>query len=110
MQETMSPLPARNHSRSETLVWLIPILVASAVFLAICLKPTAFMKDRVFFPLLIIYGLIAPVGGFWAIYQSIRYEKHPWKYVAIVVFIPFGFLWYLFERYRKAERRRVEDS
>ena len=68
--------------------------------LVICLKPTVFMKDRVFFPLLIIYGLIAPIGGLWAIYQSIRYEKHPWKCVAIVVLVPFGFLWYYFEKYR----------
>lgn len=101
MQATMSPLPARNHKRAETLVWLVPILVASVVFIAICLKPTAFMKDRVFFPLLIIYGLIAPVGGFWAIYQSIRFEKYPWKCAAIVVLVPFGFIWYYFAKYRK---------
>ena len=90
----------RATRRSDTFVWLIPILAASVVFLAINLKPKAFMKDGVFFPLLIIYGLIAPVGGIWAIYQCIRYEKHPWKQVVIVIFVPFGFVWYYFQRYR----------
>ena len=99
-EPTNPPLP-EDHKNSGTLAWLIPILIASAVFLAICLDPAAFMRDSVFFPLLIAYGLIAPAGGFWAIYQSIRYESHPWRCVAIVMFVPFGFLWYYFERYRK---------
>jgi hypothetical protein len=85
----------------NTLAWLVPILVASGLFIAICLNPASFMRDRVFFPLLIIYGLVAPVGGFWAIYQSIRYEENPWKCAAIVVFVPFGFIWYYFEKYRR---------
>jgi len=101
MQGTIRSLPPRNYRSLQILAWLIPILVASTLFLAVCLNPAAFMKDRVFFPLLIIYGLIAPVGGFWAIYQSIRYEKYPWKCVAIIVFVPLGFIWYYFEKYRK---------
>jgi hypothetical protein len=67
----------------------------------ICLDSTAFMKDGAFFPVAIIYAFIAPVGGFWAIYQSIRYEEHPWKCMAIVVLVPFGFVWYYFEKHRK---------
>jgi hypothetical protein len=96
--ETMEPTRPRVR---EKLAWLIPVLIASGLFAAICLNPTAFMKDHVFFPLIIIYGLVAPLGGLWAIYQSIRYETHPWKYVAVVVVVPFGFVWYYFERYIK---------
>jgi hypothetical protein len=86
----------------EKLIWLIPILVASGIFLTIFLNPAA-IKDRLFFPVVVLFGMIAPLGGFWGIYQSIRNEKHPGKYIAIVMFVPFGFLWYYFERYRKSE-------
>lgn len=99
----------KTHRLREAAVWLVPILVASVVFVGICLSPAAFTKDGVFFPILIIYGLIAPLGGLWASYQSIRYEKDPWKCIAVVVFVPFGFFWYYFERYRKSERADSES-
>jgi hypothetical protein len=101
MPATVKSVAPRIYWTRGRLVWLVPILIASAVFLAIWLYPTAFTKDRVFFPFFIIYGLIAPVGGFWAIHESIRHEKHPWRCVAIVVLVPFGFIWYYFEKYRK---------
>jgi hypothetical protein len=50
----------------DKLVWLIPISIASVVFVMICLDHTAFMKNGAFFPVAIIYGFVAPVGGFWA--------------------------------------------
>ena len=100
MRGTMSSFTPRNYKSPEVLAWLIPILVASGILLTICLNPAA-LKDRLFFPVLIVFGLVAPVGGMWAIYQSIRYEEYPWKCVAIVVFVPFGFTWYYFEKYRK---------
>jgi hypothetical protein len=91
---------AKPYVRPESLYWLIPILVACGICVVMWFKPSA-LKDQLFFPVLIAFGLIAPIGGLWAIYQSIRYENSPLKYVAIVVLIPFGFLWYYFERYKK---------
>jgi hypothetical protein len=40
---------------------------------------------------------IAPLGGFWMMYMSIRYEKKPWPKILLAL-IPFTFLWYYFER------------
>lgn len=87
------------HMRRETLLWLIPILIASGVFVVICVNPAALM-GRLFFPVLIVFGLVGPIGAFWGIYQSIRYEQSPLKYSAVML-IPLGFLWYYFERYKK---------
>ena len=100
MQRAMISYTSRILKDPKTLLWLIPILIGCGVFLTICINPSA-LKDRLFFPVLIMFGLIAPVGGLWAIYRCIRYEKTPWRYIAIVVFIPFGFLWYYFEKYRQ---------
>ena len=51
--------------------------------------------------------ILAPIGGWWAVYQCIRYERKPLRYIALVVFIPFGFVWYYFERYKTRELRQL---
>jgi hypothetical protein len=75
------------------------MLVGSSVFLVILLKPSA-LAGQFFFPILITFGLVAPIGALWAVYQAIRHEKDHLKCIAIILLIPFGFLWYYFERYR----------
>ena len=47
----------------------------------------------------VILYAIAPLGGFWMMYMSIRYEKNPWPMILLAL-IPFSFLWYYFERVR----------
>jgi hypothetical protein len=42
---------------------------------------------------------VPPVGAFWMMYTSIRYEKSPLPMI-LLAFIPFSFLWYYFERIR----------
>ena len=49
----------------------------------------------------------APIGGWWAVYQCIRYERKPWRYIALIVFMPLGFVWYYFERYKTREPRQA---
>jgi hypothetical protein len=39
------------------------------------------------------------VGFFWMIYQAVRYEYRPLRFVLIALFLPFSFIWYYFERY-----------
>lgn len=51
----------KPYSRRETLFWLIPILVASGVSLTIWFNPAA-LQDQLFLPVLITFGLIAPIG------------------------------------------------
>jgi len=59
--------------------------------------------------LLFLIGLfgIAPLGAFWMMYMSIRYEKKPFLLLLLASFIPFTFLWYYFERVRP--RRLMRD-
>jgi hypothetical protein len=50
---------------------------------------------------------VPPLGAFWMMYMSVRYEKKPLPMV-LLAFIPFTFFWYYFERVRpgKATRNR----
>jgi hypothetical protein len=58
---------------------------------------------------LLLIGLfgIAPLGAFWMMYMSIRYEKKPFPLLLLASFVPFTFLWYYFERVRP--RRLMKD-
>jgi hypothetical protein len=44
---------------------------------------------------------IGNVGTFWMIYQAIRYEVRPLRFVLIALFLPLSSIWYFFERYTK---------
>jgi hypothetical protein len=57
--------------------------------------------------LFVLFG-IPPVGAFWMMYMAIRYEKNPFPLI-LLVFIPFTFLWYYFERVRPGKVRRVRN-
>jgi hypothetical protein len=52
--------------------------------------------------------VIPPLGAFWMMYMSVRYEKHPLRFV-LLTFIPFTFLWYYFERVRPRKLRRNRE-
>jgi hypothetical protein len=52
---------------------------------------------------------VAPLGAFWMMSMSIRYEKHPLPMVLLAAFIPFTFLWYYAERVRPGKLRRNRD-
>jgi hypothetical protein len=90
-------------------------LVATVVLYISFFKPQI-LANKFLFYFVIPFCIVVPFGGWWAIYQSLRYEKRPWRYVAIVFFIPAGFIWYYFERYRVSKRyfrrgqKRSEDS
>ena len=49
-------------------------------------------------PLLAVFAG-SPIGSFWMLYVSIRYEKHPATYM-LMAFVPFMSVWYYFERYK----------
>lgn len=48
---------------------------------------------------LILLLAVAPIGAFWMMYMSIRYEKNPFPMIALAL-IPFTFLWYYIEHVR----------
>ncbi len=52
---------------------------------------------------------VAPLGAFWMMYTSIRYEKKPLPMVILAAFVPFAFLWYYFERIRPGKVRKDRE-
>jgi hypothetical protein len=88
------------------LLWILPITAASLIFIA-SFNPAfdrIFLENRFASGLMIFLSVVAPVGAFWGIYRCIRYEQRPGKYLAIVIFVPMGFIWYYVERYSKNKR------
>jgi hypothetical protein len=51
----------------------------------------------------------ANIGGFWMIYQAIRYEKRVGKYV-VLAFVPFMFVWYSLVRVPLRKEFRGESD
>ncbi len=50
-------------------------------------------------------GMFATQGGtLWMLYQAIRYEERPLRY-GLLSLLPFLFVWYYVERYKKRENR-----
>lgn len=91
---------------SQSLYWLLPIIYGSAATIALSavfFKP-GIVSNRFLFHFVTPYCIVQPIGGWWVIYQCVRYERRPWRYVAIVL-VPAGFFWYFFERYSIRERR-----
>lgn len=56
-------------------------------------------KGGVFLGLTLLVYTISPFGAFWMMYQAIRYERYPGKYV-LLAFVPFLFIWYWQGRFR----------
>lgn len=48
--------------------------------------------------ILLILTVAGNIGGFWMLYQAIRYEKRVARYT-LLSFVPFMFIWYLLVRY-----------
>jgi hypothetical protein len=57
------------------------------------------MENRILTVLTILFVMASNIGGFWMMYQSIRYEKDVKRYF-FLAFIPVMFLWYYLERYQ----------
>ncbi len=62
-------------------------------------------------PLVVAVFAVPPIGAFWMLYMAIRYEKNPLP-MMMMAFIPYGFLWYYFERVRTGKflGRKPEDA
>jgi hypothetical protein len=44
--------------------------------------------------------MLQPFLGLWMLYQVLRYEAEPTRYVLLVACVPFSYVWYHFERYK----------
>jgi hypothetical protein len=80
------------------LFWALLMLAAVILGVWIVLGPWNPRNNFELFAVMFFF-MGTPIGGFWMIYRSIRYEKKPLGYV-ILAFVPLAFLWYYFERVR----------
>ena len=62
------------------------------LFFGVWVRPFLFQNIYIVV-FLMCFTFIASIGGFWIIYQAVRYEKRVGKYV-LLSFIPFMFVWY----------------
>lgn len=54
------------------------------------------------------YGVVGALGGFWLIYDALRYEDRPWKFILGALLIPIFFVWYYVDRARwRGESQRI---
>jgi len=44
---------------------------------------------------------LQPFFGIWMLYQAVRYEAKPLRYVLLGAFVPFSYVWYYVERYKR---------
>jgi hypothetical protein len=83
----------------EFLLWFVPLACLAGFlpfFLITRMNLTGFHHPLVV--LTVIVHIVVPIGGWWLIYQAIRYEARVGRYI-LLAFVPFGFLWYRLVRY-----------
>jgi len=81
---------------------VLGFVVVGAALVLIAGNNAPASSSLILFGFVILFA-IPPVGAFWMMYQSIRYEKKPLP-IVLLAFIPFSFLWYYFERVRSVNR------
>jgi len=100
----------QRYMHRSSLYWLIPVafgLIVEIAFFVPFVSADFLNHHRSLLILVVPFCLAAPLGGWWAVYQCIRHEEHPLRYIVIVILVPLGFSWYYFERYRL---RQVKGS
>jgi hypothetical protein len=100
MKRPATPAGIWNGVRSLVFVlaWAYFVFAVALLVIAFFVPDPQKLKP-VFFFAFPAYAAI-PFGAFWAIYQCLQFEKRPWRYLPVVLFIPLGFVWYYFRRYR----------
>jgi hypothetical protein len=88
--------------RSYLFAWLPALLYLALLFFVFFLerpdlsdRPTSFI-DEIF----AIVSFVNDIASLWMIYQAIRYELRPWRFV-LLAFVPLSFIWYYYERYAR---------
>ena len=90
----------------KMLLYIAAGFVALAMAVLVITRGQAAASNPVMLFAVVALFLIPPLGAFWMIYMSIRYEKRPLPLVLLAFFIPFTFVWYYFERVRDGKLQR----
>ena len=91
--------PSGQKMNFRALSWFAPTAGFYMLTLVMMANPNS-AKNLAVLGLALGYYLTSPFGSFWMLYQSIRFESKPLKYI-LLSFLPYAFLWYYFERVRK---------
>lgn len=105
--------------RSYLFAWL-PTVIYGAILLLVSMiyaPPGEFFTSSTpLNPLVSFISWANQIVQLWMLYQAIRYEIRPWRFI-LLSFLPFSFIWYYFERYSRrrgygrfpmAVRERIE--
>lgn len=57
--------------------------------------------------LVLAFFTVNPFGAFWLMYRCFRYEPRAWTYLPFA-FVPYGFVWYYFNRVRTRKASSIE--
>lgn len=74
------------------LAWFAPMVFFCAFYLLVTCRPTV-LHNFFFAVFLFAFVFAQNLGGFWMLYQAIRYEQKVGRYV-LLSFVPFMFIWY----------------
>ncbi|MCI0535404.1 MAG: hypothetical protein L0Z50_09250 [Verrucomicrobiales bacterium] len=80
-------------------LWSAFVLLMTALALWIVAGPWS-PADNVSIAAVLLFFVAQPLGAAWMIYQCIRHEERPFAYL-VVLFFPYAWVWYYFERYRR---------
>ena len=91
--------------RSYLFAWLPTVIYAAIIFLVrVAYAPPGqfFTPSTPFDPLFSFISWANQIVALWMIYQAIRYEIQPWRFI-LLSFLPFSFIWYYYERYSRRD-------
>jgi hypothetical protein len=94
----------------KLLLYVVGGFVALALAVLVITQGEAPASNPLMLFAVVALFVVPPLGAFWMIYMSIRYEKHPLPLILLALFVPFTFLWYYFERVRTANSQRNWNS
>lgn len=89
--------------RSYLFAWLPTVIYGAIGFLVSMLyaPPGQFLTSSTPFDALVSFiSWGNQIVALWMVYQAIRYEIRPWRFI-LLSFLPFSFIWYYFERYSR---------
>jgi hypothetical protein len=93
----------------RTIWWILVFLAVSACGLGITLYPHLnFADNPVASRIAVGYFLLLSLGSYWMLYDCIRHDRKFTRKVWLF-FIPGGFLWYYFERFRPRQVRNRQE-